>query len=193
MEKSVLANSINSDLADSVGGFNLGRPSGYIEDWNALPDKTKDIIRSVKRVKVVMGVLTVDNPMDDMGEPVVVELKDMPVIFDVKNRDSLKSLDASLGLIHRKNLLPVTSNLHIEGVVGVLPNGNQYAFFKSSVANQIDISDADSQTLQNFLELISYNNTKIMDLNRERSASGMSKEDADLVGSIIDVNDEVPF
>ena len=40
MEKSVLANSLNGDMKDSIGGFNLGRPSGWIEDFNALPDAT---------------------------------------------------------------------------------------------------------------------------------------------------------
>ena len=192
MEKSVLANSISSDLADSIGGFNLGRPSGYIEDWNALPEKTKDIIRSVKRVKVVMGSLTVDSVMNEKGETVVVEINNMPVIFDVKNRDSLKSLDSSLASLHRKNLLPIMSNLSIDSVIGDLPNGNQYAYFKSAVADMVELSDADNQTLQDFLELISYINTKIMDLHHERSGSGMSKEDTDLVSSIIDV-DEAPF
>tara|TARA_R110002153_G_scaffold1078_2_gene5060 strand:- start:892 stop:1758 length:867 start_codon:yes stop_codon:yes gene_type:complete len=192
MEKSVLANSVNSDLADSVGGFNLGRPSGYIEDWNALPDKTKDIIRSVKRVKVVMGALTVDSVMNEMGEPVVVEINNMPVIFDVKNRDSLKALDSSLSALHRKNLLPIMANLSVDGVIGDLPNGNQYAYFKSAVADTVELSDGDNQTLQDFLELISYINTKIMDLHHERSGSSMSKEDTDLVSSIIDV-DEAPF
>ena len=192
MEKSVLANSVDSDLADSVGSFNLGRPSGYIEDWNALPEKTKDIIRSVKRVKVVMGSLTVDSVMNEKGETVVVEINNMPVIFDVKNRDSLKALDSSLASLHRKNLLPIMSNLSIDSVIGDLPNGNQYAYFKSAVADMVELSDADNQTLQDFLELISYINTKIMDLHHERSGSGMSKEDTDLVSSIIDV-DEAPF
>ena len=44
MEKSVMSRSTYSDLKDSTGGFNLGRPSGYIEDWNALPEATKEII-----------------------------------------------------------------------------------------------------------------------------------------------------
>ncbi len=48
MEKTVMSRSTNADLQDSVGGYNLGRPSGYIEDWNALPETTKDIIRNAK-------------------------------------------------------------------------------------------------------------------------------------------------
>ena len=52
MEKSVMSNSLNGDLKDSIGGFNLGRPTGYIEDFNALDDATKQVIRSVKRVVV---------------------------------------------------------------------------------------------------------------------------------------------
>ena len=48
MEKSVCLTP-NGDLKDSIGGFNLGRPTGYIEDFNALDDATKQVIRSVKR------------------------------------------------------------------------------------------------------------------------------------------------
>ena len=68
MEKSVLANSLNGDMKDSIGGFNLGRPSGWIEDFNALPDATKQVIRSVKRVNVYYGTVSLDNPVNDKGE-----------------------------------------------------------------------------------------------------------------------------
>ena len=45
MEKSVMSNSLNGDMKDSVGGFNLGRPTGYIDDFQALPEATKQIMR----------------------------------------------------------------------------------------------------------------------------------------------------
>ena len=92
MEKSVLSNSLNGDMKDSIGGFNLGRPTGYIEDFQSLPEATKQIMRSVKRVKVFFGTVTLDNPINDKGEPVTGNYTDIPVVMDVKNRESLKSI-----------------------------------------------------------------------------------------------------
>ena len=87
MEKSVMSNSLNGDLKDSIGGFNLGRPTGYIEDFNSLDDATKQVIRSVKRVVVYYGTVSLDSPMNEKGEPVDAAAS-VPFVMDVKNRDS---------------------------------------------------------------------------------------------------------
>ena len=49
--KTVMANDLNSDMKDNNGGFNCGKPAGYIKDWAALPDSMKDLIKSIKRVR----------------------------------------------------------------------------------------------------------------------------------------------
>jgi hypothetical protein len=193
MEKSVMANNLNGDMQDSVGGFNLGRPSGYIEDFNALPETTKDIIRTVKRVKVFMGLLTVDNPVDDAGNALTsMQFVDMPFVMDVKNRESLKNIDGALTLLSRKNLLPIMSTLTMAGEERSIPTGAVYGISTAKVGEKVDLTDADNETLKDFLGFVEYNNGKVMDLHHERSSSSMSEEDKELVGSIIDV-DEVPF
>ena len=40
--KSVMADSLNIDLKDNDGGFNCGKPAGYIKDFKALPQKMQD-------------------------------------------------------------------------------------------------------------------------------------------------------
>ena len=42
MDRTVLANDLKSDLKDSRGTFNIGRPLGFVTDWENLPQKTKD-------------------------------------------------------------------------------------------------------------------------------------------------------
>jgi len=191
MEKSVMATNLNGDMQDSVGGFNLGRPSGYIEDFNALPEKTKDIIRTVKRVKVFMGLLSVDNPMDEAGQPLTsMQFQDVPFVMDVKNRDSLKSIDGALTLLQRKNLLPIMSTLVMGGEEASIPTGATYGVSTAKVGTTVELSDADNETLKDFLGFIEYNNGKVMDLHHDRSDTSLSAEDAALVGSIIDVDAE---
>jgi len=192
MEKSVLANNLNGDMQDSVGGFNLGRPSEYIEDFNALPEATKDIIRTVKRVKVFMGLLTVDNPVDDAGNPLTsMQFVDVPFVMDVKNRESLKNIDGALKLLQRKNLLPIMSTLIMAGEERSIPTGAVYGISTAIVGETVELTDSDNETLKDFLGFVEYNNGKVMDLHRERSNSSMSNEDKELIGSIIDVVDEV--
>ena len=193
MEKSVMSRSVNNDLQDSVGGFNLGRPSGYIEDFNALPEATKDVIRSVKRVKIFMGTVTIKNPVDDTGSPVSGEYVDIPFIMDVKNRDSLKNIDASQKAVARKNSLPHMTKIVLTGAEASIPTGATYGYTLSSVGDIVAPSDADNsymqQTAADFFDYIQYSNGKIMDLHHERSNTSMSADDAALVGSIIDVEE----
>ena len=57
MQKSVLSNSLNIDLKDTLGTFNLGRPSGYIKDFQALPkdQQDRDMIARELLIKVQMS------------------------------------------------------------------------------------------------------------------------------------------
>ena len=105
MEKSVMSESLNGDLKDSIGGFNLGRPSGYIENFNALDDVVKQVIRSVKRVVVLYGTVTLDNPMNEKGES-VTSGEDIPFVMDVKNRDSLKSINGVIAAVKKQYKSP---------------------------------------------------------------------------------------
>ena len=188
MEKTVMANSLNGDLQDSIGGFNLGRPSGYVEDWNALPEATKDLMRTVKRVKVFMGLVTVKEPIDDQGKPISNEYVDIPFVMDVKNRDSLKGLDNALKAVQRSNLLPIMSNLELAGQEGSIPTGATYGYITAKAGDKVELTEADNQTLKDFLGFIEYGNGKVLDLYNERSDRGMSASDAELVGSIVDVD-----
>jgi hypothetical protein len=185
MEKSVMSNSLNGDMKDSVGGFNLGRPTGYIEDFQALPEATKQIMRSVKRVKVFFATVTLDNPMNDKGEPVTGNYTDVPVVMDVKNRDSLKSIDAVLNGLNRKNLLPIMSTIKLSGVEDSIPTGAKFGRIEAKLGSSVDLSDSDNDTLKDFMDLIEYMNGKVLDLHNERNDKGLSPEDAAVVSDII--------
>ena len=185
MEKSVLANSLNGDMKDSIGGFNLGRPSGWIEDFNALPDTTKAIIRSVKRVNVYYGTVTLHGAMDDKGEPVSGEYVDVPFVMDVKNRDSLKSINGVMSALKRKNMLPIMSTVKLTGVEDSIPTGAVFGKIEASMGSPIDIVEGDNEMLKDFVELIEYSNGKILDLHHERANKSMSPDDDEMVTDII--------
>ena len=186
MEKSVLANTLSGDMKDSIGGFNLGRPSGWIDDFNALPDATKQIIRSVKRVNVYYGTVSLDNPMDASGNPLdSADYQDVPFVMDVKNRDSLKSINGVLSVLKRKNMLPIMSTIKFEGVEDSIPTGAKFGKIKASSGDKVDLGEGDNEMLKDFIELVEYSNGKILDLHHERLDKGMSSDDAAMVDDIL--------
>jgi hypothetical protein len=185
MEKSVQSNSLNGDLKDNIGGLNLGRPSGYIEDFNALPDATKQVIRSVKRVNVYYGTVTLCDPLNEKGEPLDKDKYiDIPCVMDVKNRDSLKSINGVMSTLKRKNMLPIMSTIKLDGVEDSIPTGAKFGKIEASLGDKVDIIEGDNEMLKDFIELIEYSNGKILDLHHER-AKGHTDEDEGLVQDIL--------
>ncbi len=185
MEKSVLSTSLNGDLKDSIGGFNLGRPSGYIDDFNSLSDSVKQVMRSVKRVMVYYGTVTLDNPVDEKGEPVSGDFTDIPFVMDVKNRDSLKNINAVMNSFKKKNILPIMGTIKLVGVEDSIPTGAKFGKIEAKMGDKVDITDADNDILKDFVELIEYSNGKILDLHHERANKTFSPEDEDMVADII--------
>lgn len=183
MEKSVMSESLNGDLKDSIGGFNLGRPSGYIEDFNSLPDATKQLMRSVKRVVVYYGTVSLDSPMNEKGEPVDAAAS-MPFVMDVKNRDSLKSINGVMSNFKKKNMLPIMSTIKLEGIEDSIPTGAKFGKIQASTGDSVELIKEDNDTLKDFLELIEFSNGKILDLHHERAKMG-TDSDAELVGEIL--------
>lgn len=189
MEKSVLATSLNGDLKDSIGGFNLGRPSGYIEDWNALPEATKTLIRSVKRVKVFFGLVTLDSPVDESGNAVSGSYTDVPFVFDVKNRDSLKELDNVMNAMQRKNVLPIMHTIQLSPAMGSIPTGATFGYVKAALGDKVELVEEDNETLKNFIEFIEYINGGLLDKYEERRGDGLTDADKEIVASIVEVDE----
>ena len=185
MEKSVQANSLNGDLKDSIGGLNLGRPSGYIEDFNALADSVKQVIRSVKRVNVYYGTVTLDNPVDEQGNELSGDFTDVPFVMDVKNRDSLKSINGVMNALKKRNMLPIMSTIKLTGVEDSIPTGAKFGKIEAKLGTKVDIVEGDNEMLKDFIELIEYSNGKILDLHHERSNKEMSADDDAMVSDIL--------
>ena len=65
--KTIMAKDLKDDLRDNAGGFNCGKPSGWIEDYASLPAETKTLLKSIKRVRVLFGEITMNNPVNAKG------------------------------------------------------------------------------------------------------------------------------
>ena len=189
MQKSVLSNSLNIDLKDTLGTFNLGRPSGYIKDFQALPKDQQDLIRSVNRVKVMMGMVKVVDPFyEGGGTPSNVD-EEFAFVMDVKNRDSLKFIDGTVGKLIKKKISPAEHRITLLGETRTLPNGNPYMVTNASLGEFVGLSDGDNEILQNFLDYVESSNEYVTSKWSEENVETISQQDQDIVTNIVDVED----
>ena len=82
--KTVMGDNLNTDMKDNDGGFNCGKPSGWIEDFNSLPDSMKELIRSIKRVRALFGTVEMVNATDAQGNPVDTDTITIPLSTRLK-------------------------------------------------------------------------------------------------------------
>tara|TARA_R110000787_G_scaffold126302_1_gene237593 strand:- start:37 stop:924 length:888 start_codon:yes stop_codon:yes gene_type:complete len=177
MQKTELERELKGDLKDTTGGFNLGRPSGYIEDWENLPQATKEIMRQVKRTKVLFGTVTLADAVDESGATLADVGTDVPFILDIKNRDSIKSLDAMIKKIYRLNVLPINYQIRLSAEEHTLPTGNTYNSMVLQLQEKQDIVASDSDVLDGFFDWIKWSNSYVLDQwsSKNKGDPAMSK------------------
>jgi hypothetical protein len=188
MMKTVMSTDLKGDLKDNMGGFNLGRPSGYIEDWASVPEKTKDLIRSIKRKKIVFGMLTANDCIDEAGNPVDAITDPVPFVCEVPP-SSIKSLDGALTALTRKNILPIQYTFNLAADEDQRPNSNPYSIMKLNAGDKVDITPEDQTTLKDFMDYIEYQNSYILQQWDEKNQETISEDDASIVASFVNVEE----
>ncbi len=191
MVKTVLVNNLTGDLKDNTGGFNAGRPSGYVEDFKSLPKATQELMRNTKRTKVVFGTVVMQGATDEHGnaiEDASITEQEIPFVLDVKSRGSITAVDDIMKSIDRKNSLPLQYFLNMGAEMHSMPNGSEYATFDITLGNKVDLVEADKDILDGFMEWISGMNNYINDTHNEKSgSSGLSATEESIINDIIDV------
>ena len=187
MMKKVMANDLKGDLKDNVGTFNLGRPSGYIEDWDSVPEKTKDLIRSIKRKKILFGELTASGVTDEAGNP-VDDITTMPFSFEVPP-SSIKPLDLTVNALGRKNVLPIQCMLKLSANAVDSKTGNSFAVMSLDVGDKVELQPEDQDTLHKFLAYITTQNSYILEQWDEKNKETISDDDAAIVAEFVNVEE----
>ena len=191
MVKTVLVNNLTGDLKDNTGGFNAGRPSGYVEDFKSLPKATQELMRNTKRTKVVFGTVVMQGATDEQGnaiEDASLTTQEIPFVLDVKSRGSITAVDDIMKSIDRKNSLPLQYFLNMGAEMHSMPNGSEYATFDITLGDKVDLVEADKDILDGFMEWISGMNNYINDTHNEKSgSSGLSSTEESIINDIIDV------
>jgi|TARA_R100001126_G_C4848313_1_gene160613 hypothetical protein len=189
--KTVMNDNLNVDLKDNDGNFNCGKPTGYIKDFKALPQSTQDMVRTIKRVRVIFGMVEFGDAVNSSGES--VDTSPTPFIWEVDNRDAFKTLGECFTKLAKMKRLPPQHNIECATEERKLPNGNSY--YVPSVAlnltDSVTLTQEDQDMFGNFIQWVDNYNDYIINAWNEKSRK-VEEIDNEVVDEIID-SEEIPF
>lgn len=185
--KTIMANDLKSDLIDNTGGVNCGKPSGWIEDYQALPENQKNLIKSIKRVRVLFGLATFDHAVDIEGLDVDPQ-KNVAFIYEVDNREAFKTFGAPIAQMAKQSRVLPQQLMKLSTEERKIASGNKYYVPSIELLpDVIQIKDSDQSTFKSFTDWIdSYNNW--VDNSYKEALDIKKQQDSDtLVSEFVDI------
>jgi len=189
--KTIMADNLNIDLKDNQGTFNCGKPSGYIKDFASLPADMQNLIKQIKRVRVLFGLISMKD-MKTETEGKLTEVKDLPFIWEIDNREAFKIVGKPFATLSTMRKLPVQHTITALGDPRALPSGDKFYVPKVMLdtTNTITLSDKDQTTFTDFVSWIENYNTYIMGMWDEKVNSTMSTEDENTVDQFVQIDNQ---
>jgi hypothetical protein len=187
--KTLMADNLNSDMKDNQGNFNCGKPSGFIKDFKALPVATQEVIKQIKRVRVIFGLVDMPNATDESGEPISLD-DNTPFIWEIDNRDAFKTMGEPFTKFNQTKRLPVQHYINLTSEERKLPSGSSFYLpnYSLDLQTKVEVDDDDQNTFINVMAWIDNYNTYIFNEWEMKAKAPVSKEDKDLVNEFIDVD-----
>jgi hypothetical protein len=187
--KTVMVNDLNGDMKDNDGGFNCGKPAGFIKDWAALPDSMKDLIRSIKRVRALFGTVELVNATDAEGNSVDVE--PTAFVWEIDNRDAFKIVGKVFADLNKMRRLPPQHSVTLTSSEVPLPNGNSFYIpvTELDLNTTLDMDNDAQEVFGNFVAWIENYNTYILNSWNENMHKN-EEVDTDTVEAFVDINEE---
>lgn len=190
--KTIMDKDLNGDLRDNDGGFNCGKPSGWIEDYSALPAETKALLKSIKRVRVLFGEITMKDPVNAKGEALGL-IESIPFIWEIDNRDAFKTLGAPIAQMAKQNRILPQHRIILGAEEQSLPTGATY-FLPTAVldlSSTLELTDADSALFGDFNAWVdNYNEYIVKEFNKLSSPTDATADELEIAEEFVDVEVE---
>lgn len=190
--KTIMDKDLNGDLRDNDGGFNCGKPSGWIEDYNALPAETKALMKSIKRVRVLFGQVTIKDLVNAKGEA-LDPIEAVPFIWEVDNRDAFKILGAPIAQMAKQNRILPQHNIFLGTEEQPLPTGESFYLPTAllDLSGTLELTDADSTLFADFNAWVdNYNEYIVKEFNKLSQPSEATAEELEIADEFVDVEVE---
>ena len=188
--KTVMADNLNVDLKDNDGGFNCGKPAGYIQDFKSLPEKTQELIKQIKRVRVVLGTVELVNATDASGNP--VEVDETPFIWEVDNRDAFKNVGGAFTQLAKMKRLPVQHLITANTEERKIPTGAVFYLpvVSLDVTKTLELTDNEQTMFADFMQWVNNYNEYIINAWAEKANSRDDDDDEFIVDGLVDIEVE---
>jgi hypothetical protein len=190
--KTIMDKDLNGDLRDNDGGFNCGKPSGWIEDYSALPAETKALLKSIKRVRVLFGEITMKDPVNAKGEALGL-IEAVPFIWEIDNRDAFKTLGAPIAQMAKQNRILPQHRIILGAEEQSLPTGATY-FLPTAVldlSSTLELTDADSTLFSDFNAWVdNYNEYIVKEFNKLSQPAEATADELEIAEEFVDVEVE---
>ena len=184
--KTLMADSLNQDLKDTHGGYNCGKPAGYIKDFKALSEDMQKLIRTIKRVRVIFGLATISSPLDENGKKVNDFETSIPVIFEVDNRTSFKTSGEPFASLSKRKHYPPNHEIDFTTEAQELQTGAKYYTVLAKLnSKSYELNEQDADTLQSFLDWITNYNNYVTTSFDEKRGNSVSQEEAEIIDQIV--------
>jgi len=186
-QKTIMSNDMSVDMKDNMGTFNCGKPAGYIQDFNALSQDKKDLIKQIKRVRVIFGTITIEDAKYESGEK--AECKDVPFIWEIDNRDAFKIMGEPFSKLGKMQRLPVQHNIHLATEERKIPTGAVFYLPIPTLdaKNDIKLQEEDQDLFADFMAWVQNYNDYICSEWDKTTRSKMSDDDVEIVEDFIDI------
>ena len=188
--KTIMSDNLNVDLKDNQGKFNCGKPTGFIKDFKALPVETQNVIKQIKRVRVIFGTVDLVGSVDESGNK--INKGNIPFIWEIDNRDAFKTMGEPFKKFSQVKRLPVEHSISLNTEERKLPNGNSFYLptYTLDLQDKIEVSKDDQDTFINFMSWIDNYNTYIFNEWDMKTKKDISDSDKNVVDNFIDVTEE---
>jgi len=189
--KTVMADNLNVDLKDNDGGFNCGKPAGYIQDFKALPEKTQELIKQIKRVRVVLGTVELVNATDASGN--AVDVDEMPFIWEIDNRDAFKNVGTAFTKLAKMKRLPVQHIITANTEERKIPTGAVFYLpvVSLDISSTLELTETEQTMFADFMQWVQNYNEYIINAWADKANSHDDDDDEAIVDGIIDFDEEV--
>lgn len=188
--KTVMADNLDIDLKDNDGGFNCGKPAGYIQDFKSLPEKTQELIKQIKRVRVVLGTVELVNATDASGNP--VEVDETAFIWEVDNRDAFKNVGGAFTQLAKMKRLPVQHTITANTEERKIPTGAVFYLpvVSLDVTKTLELTDNEQTMFADFMQWVNNYNEYIINAWTEKANSRDDDDDEFIVDGLVDIEVE---
>ena len=185
--KTIMAEDLNGDLKDNTGGFNCGKSAGFDPNYKDLPKDRQEFLKTIKRVRVLLGEVKLINAVNAQGNEVNAEVS--PFIWEIDNRDAFKTMGAPFNTMGRQKRLPVQHWIKCGSEEQSMATGGVYFLptQELDLSNNVELVEEDQKRFSDFIEWIGNYNQYIVNSHNDSSGNKTSEQDIDLVDEFIPV------